>query len=105
MVNGSIVRQMLFSAHDITEGFHATGATHDSVDMDYMLVLLSYFRTRTDQQRVYIVIGGLDLCEDADKGDFSNFLQKLHDAFGVLVCAFYYQEPNLSSKEDGQTSF
>jgi hypothetical protein len=41
------------------------------------------------------VLDGLDLCEEAERREVTEFLRKLQMGFFVLICAPYRQEPNV----------
>jgi hypothetical protein len=97
---GSIVRQLLASAPDFTEKLDAT--TDDNASMGFgshhMLGLLRRFLPSRQQQDVYIVIDGLDICDDADTTEVSKFLRKVQDLFGTRVCVSHRQRPSTGSK-------
>jgi hypothetical protein len=97
---GSIVRQLLDSAPDFTEKLDAT--TDDNASMGFgshhLLGLLRRFLPSRQQQDVYIVIDGLDICDDADTTEVSKFLRKVQDLFGTRVCVSHRQRPSIGSK-------
>lgn len=87
---GAIVRQLLHVKDGITD---ATEYGHVYTRVEDMLQLLQQSLPR--QQRVHIVLDGLDLCNDNEKQGVTEFIRQLQEFFLVLLCVSYRQEPNV----------
>jgi hypothetical protein len=72
---------------------HRPPDTPLEVDLDEMLSLLR--RSLSQQQTTYLVLDGLDLCEQAERREVTEFLRQLQMGFCVLICALYRREPNM----------
>jgi hypothetical protein len=87
---GAIIRQILRSKYDTV---NMTEASNAPLDLDEMLSLLR--RSLSQQQTTYLVLDGLDLCEQAERREVTEFLRQLQMGFCVLICASYRREPNM----------
>lgn len=88
---GSIVRQLLRTNPRVVEAVVDHDMLLNSEDMLYLLC-----HSIPSEHKIYLVLDGLDLCDDVNKQEVTDFIQKLQKPSTLLLCATYRQEPNLT---------
>lgn len=85
---GAIVQQLLSSSTGL--GSYTSGTKNDTMDIENLDTLLR--RAVPSQQKVYIVLDGLDLCDSVQRHDVTQFLQRLQSYYCLHLCVSYRQE-------------
>jgi hypothetical protein len=86
---GSLTRQLLVTKDDWTD---ATEAISSSLGVHEMLSLLLEFCNK--QQKIYLVLDGLDLCKKEDIEVIVGFVKQLQEEMWVLTCVSLRQQPD-----------
>jgi hypothetical protein len=86
---GSLTRQLLESKDD---WINADPATSGSLGVHEMFSLLA--KTYTKQDKIHIVLDGLDLCAKEELADIVAFTIQLQERLWVLTCVSLRQEPD-----------
>jgi len=89
---GSLVRQLLRTATDLSVLAKSCGSTHTSGDTKEVLKLL--FQGFSSNTKVYFVLDGLDECENEEREMLVQAIRKIQEKLKVLVCTSFREEPN-----------
>lgn len=85
---GSLVRKLLEWKQDIPHSIEASTCT---IDVTEMLFLVA--RCYSKQDRVFLMVDGLDLCTLPERKDVMDFLRQLQKHLNVRICTSIRQEP------------
>jgi ankyrin repeat protein len=89
---GSLARQLLRTVTDLSipakscENMHTTGDTEQVLEM--------LFQGISSQVEFYLVLDGLDECDNEEKEMLVQAIRKIQEKLKVLVCASSREEPN-----------
>jgi ankyrin repeat protein len=89
---GSLARQLLRTVTDLSKSAKSYENIHTTSDTEQVLeMLLQSFSSKVE---VYLVLDGLDECDDGEKEIVVQAIQKIQEELKVLVCASLREEPN-----------
>ncbi|KAH8891549.1 hypothetical protein GQ53DRAFT_648642, partial [Thozetella sp. PMI_491] len=89
---GSLARQLLRSVPDLTAVEGLLGDTQSTLDIDGLIEMLK--RGLTSQQRVYIILDGLDECSRAEKRALIKQLINIQSICTALLCLTFRSDAN-----------
>lgn len=97
-VIGSLARQLLRSKEDFTNAVRIDRQDTDTcLSVQDLIALLRQNHAR--KNKVYLLLDGLDLCDDSDKVEIIDFVRQLQLHGWILVCASLRQESAHSVEE------
>jgi hypothetical protein len=88
-VIGSLVRQLLMSKDDLIDPITARSGSLDVQEMFSLLV-----SNHNKQNKLYVLLDGLDLCTKEEIRDIVEFVRQLQEKLWVLACVSLRQEPD-----------
>jgi ankyrin repeat protein len=89
---GSLVRQLLCSVLDLGIPAKSCENTHITGDTEKVLEVL--FQGFSSNTKAYIILDGLDECENGEKHTVVQAIRKIQEKLKVFVCASFRKEPN-----------
>jgi ankyrin repeat protein len=89
---GSLVRQLLCSILDLSVPAKSCENTHTTRDTEKVLEVL--FQGFPSNTKAYIVLDGLDECDDEEKHTVVQAVRKVQEKLRVMVCTSFREEPN-----------
>jgi ankyrin repeat protein len=89
---GSLARQLLRTVADLSVSAKICEYTHSTGDTEKVLETL--FQGFSSNLKVYLVLDGLDECDDEEKPALVQAIRKIQQKSTVLVCASFRKEPN-----------
>lgn len=91
---GSLARQILCSVSDLSKPAQSCQYTHTTGDVEDVLnVLVQGFPSHT---KTYIVLDGLDECNNEEKDILVPAVREIQENFNILFCASVREEPGIS---------
>jgi len=88
---GSLARQMLCTLPDLVEVSESYDVIHSTRNLEDVLELL--IRGFPPSYKAYVVLDGLDECDNAERETLLEGLQKIQTTSKVLICASFRKEP------------
>jgi ankyrin repeat protein len=89
---GSLVRQLLRTIPDLGVLAKSCENTHPIGDTEKVLEML--FLCFSSDAKVYLVLDGLDECDNSEKETLVQAIWKIQEKLKVLICASFREEPN-----------
>jgi ankyrin repeat protein len=89
---GSLARQLLRTVADLSVSAKICEYTHSTGDTEKVLETL--FQGFSSNLKVYLVLDGLDECDDEERPALVQAIRKIQQKLTVLVCASFRKEPN-----------
>jgi ankyrin repeat protein len=89
---GSLARQLLRTVADL--GICAKSCLYTRTTGDTEKVLEILFQGFSSNSKVYLVLDGLDECDEVERDIFLRAIRQIQQKFEVLVCASFRKEPN-----------
>ncbi|KAL5372356.1 hypothetical protein DPSP01_013559 [Paraphaeosphaeria sporulosa] len=89
---GSLARQLLRTIPDLAELAKSCEYAHTRGDAEKVLALL--FQVYSSDAKAYLVLDGLDECDNEEKEALLQALRKIQENIQVLICASFREEPN-----------
>ncbi|RYN29848.1 hypothetical protein AA0112_g7112 [Alternaria arborescens] len=92
VILGSLARQLLRTVDDHEILLDICEDTHTSGDTDKILELI--FKGYSPDHKAYLVIDGLDECDDEERRVLAQAIGEIQGKLNVLICASFRVEPN-----------
>jgi ankyrin repeat protein/DNA replication protein DnaC len=89
---GSLARQLLRTVADLTICAKSCENTHTTGDSGKVLEML--FQGFSSNSKIYVVLDGLDECDEEEREILVRAIRQIQQNFTVLVCASFRKEPN-----------
>ncbi|KAF2864829.1 hypothetical protein BDV95DRAFT_555376, partial [Massariosphaeria phaeospora] len=89
---GSLAQQLLRTVTDLSIPAKSCENTHTTGDTEQVLEML--FQGFSSKVEVYLVLDGLDECDNEEKEMLVQAIRKIQEKLKVLVCASSREEPN-----------
>jgi ankyrin repeat protein len=89
---GSLARQLLRTVADL--GTCANSCEYTRTTGDTEKVLETLFQGFSSNSKVYLVLDGLDECDEEEREMLVRAIRQIQQKFKVLVCASFRKEPN-----------
>ncbi|KAF2831976.1 hypothetical protein CC86DRAFT_400757 [Ophiobolus disseminans] len=89
---GSLARQLLRTVTDLSIPAKSCENTHTTGDTEQVLEML--FQGFSSKVKVYLVLDGLDECDNEERELLIQAIRKIQENLKVLVCASSREEPN-----------
>jgi ankyrin repeat protein len=89
---GSLIRQLLCTVQDLSVPAKSCENTHSTGDTEKVLELL--FQGFSSDTKAYLVLDGLDECDNKEKEILVRAVRKIQEKLKVMICASFREEPN-----------
>jgi ankyrin repeat protein len=89
---GSLARQLLRTVTDLSIPAESCENTHTTSDTEQVLKML--FQGFSSKVEVYLVLDGLDECDNEEKEMLVQTIRKIQEKLKLLVCTSSREEPN-----------